>query len=58
MSVSDVDCSGYKLTLDSCYRLMNSLRSRPEYMVEDSLCDAPFYHYIICLKVIVIYIIL
>ncbi|VVC26543.1 Hypothetical protein CINCED_3A010316 [Cinara cedri] len=29
---------------------MNSLRSRPEYVVENNLCDAPFIHYIDCLK--------
>lgn len=55
MSVPNSDCSGLKLTLKSCYRLMNSLHFRPD-LRQENFCDELFDKYIACLKVICIFI--
>lgn len=49
------DCNGFELSLKSCYRLMDSLRFRPD-IFQESLCDDLFHKYCVCLKVIYIFI--
>jgi len=51
MSIQNNNCDGFKLALSSCYRIMHSLRSNPEFY-QDNICDGTFNHYILCLKVI------
>lgn len=51
MDPSNEKCNGFKLTLKSCYKVMNSPHFNSS-ITSENICDEPFNQYILCLQVI------